>query len=287
MEKIILMAETGSDIPPKTAAEYGIHIVPMHISFGDETRDDGTFPSEEICAYYERTGTLPKTSASTPEDFTRAFDKIHSRWPEAHILYLAYSAVTTCSFQSAQIAAQGRDYVTSIDTKSVSVGQYAVVTRTARLLKEHPDWTRKQAVSAVQDLVRHVRMGFIPDKLEYLRAGGRVSNATALCGRLLSIHPLIEILDGRLQATKKYRGKLIQIAPRLVSEFAAKNSLKKEELWMIWSPGLPDEVKEAAENAAHDYGCRKITWVKTGGVITAHGGPSAFGIVGFSAGSSM
>ena len=41
-------------------------------SFGDVTRDDGTFPSEEICAYYERTRELPRTSGSTPEDFSRA-----------------------------------------------------------------------------------------------------------------------------------------------------------------------------------------------------------------------
>lgn len=45
-------------------------------------------------------------------------------------------------------------------------------------------------------------MCFIPDELEYLRAGGRVSNAVALCGKLLGIHPRIELLDGQLVATK-------------------------------------------------------------------------------------
>lgn len=60
MSKIILAAETGADIPPELAQRYNIQIVPMHVSFGDVTRDDGTFPSEEICAYYERTGELPK-----------------------------------------------------------------------------------------------------------------------------------------------------------------------------------------------------------------------------------
>ena len=109
---IILVAETGADIPAETARRRGIEIVPMHVSFGAETRDDGSFPSEEICAYYERTGELPKTSGSMPEDFTRVFDAIHQRAPQAQILYLAYSSVTTCSYQSAQIAVKGRDYVT-------------------------------------------------------------------------------------------------------------------------------------------------------------------------------
>ena len=41
MKKIVLMAETGSDITPELAKEYEIYIVPMHVNFGDETLDDG------------------------------------------------------------------------------------------------------------------------------------------------------------------------------------------------------------------------------------------------------
>ena len=48
MRKYIIVAETGSDISPEMAAEYGIEIVPMHVSFDDETLDDGSFPVEKI-----------------------------------------------------------------------------------------------------------------------------------------------------------------------------------------------------------------------------------------------
>ena len=281
MSNIILVAETGADIPPELAQRHGIRIVPMHVSFGSETRDDGTFPSEEICAYYERTGVLPKTSGSVPEDLIRVFDDIHASQPDAQILYLAYSSVTTCSYQSAQIAAEGRDYVTSIDTKFASAGQGVIVVKMAELLEQYPQWGMEEAVAAANALIRRARMAFIPNDMEYLRAGGRVSNATALCGRLLSIHPLIEILDGYLTATKKLRGKLPALVPRLISKYAEANALERDELWLIWGPGFPDAVKAAAEKAAHSCGFQKVTWVKTGGVITTHGGPSAFGIVGF------
>ena len=280
-ERIILTAETGADIPPETAERYGIHIVPMHVSFGSETRDDGTFPAEEICAYYERTRALPKTSGSTPEDFNIAFDRIHEQWPDARILHLAYSSVTTCSYQSAQIASEGRDYVTSLDTKMASGGQYAIVIRMAQLLEEHPEWTLEEAVSAARDLIERARMCFIPDKLEFLRAGGRVSNAAALCGKLLSIHPLIEFQNGYLGAARKLRGKLLALAPRLVREFTERQALEKEEVWLIWSPGFTEELRSALEQAARANGFQRITWVKTGGVITSHGGPGAFGVVGF------
>lgn len=279
--RIILVAETGADIPPELAERYGIQIVPMHVSFGDTTRDDGTFPSEEICAYYDRTGQLPKTSGSMPEDFIRVFDDIHRRWPAARILYLAYSSLTTCSFQSAQIAAKGRDYVTSIDTKAVSAGQQSIVLRTARLLEENPSMELKEVVAAVEKLIEASRMCFIPNDMEYLRAGGRVSNAVALCGKLLGIHPLIELQGGRLVATKKLRGKLDVLVPRLVARYAEENWMDREELWLIWAPGFPEEIKMEAEQTARSLGFQTVTWVKTGGVITTHGGPSAFGMAGF------
>ena len=278
---IILMAETGADIPPELAQRYHIHIVPMHVTFGTETRDDGTFPSEEVCEFYEKTGILPKTSGSVPEDFVKAFDEVHARYPESQILYLAYSSVTTCSYQSAQIAAEGRDYVTSIDTKMVAGGQCAVVVRMAQLLEAHPEWEMPQAVEAVNDLIARARMCFIPDQLEFLRAGGRVSNAVALVGRVLGIHPLIEILDGNLTATKKLRGKLLGVAPKLVADYAEREGLDREELWLIWAPGFSDEVRSVVEESARACGFQTIHWVKTGGVITTHGGPGAFGVVGF------
>ena len=128
MKQIVLVAETGSDINPALAAEYNIKIVPMHVSFDHETMEDGAFPVEKIVDYYEETGKLPKTSGSTPGDFETAFDRIHAEYPDAQLLYLAYSAVTTCSMQSAVLAAEERDYVTILDTKQVSAGQCNVVT---------------------------------------------------------------------------------------------------------------------------------------------------------------
>ena len=281
MEKIILLAETGSDIPEEVAKEYGIYIVPMHVSFGEETKDDGTFPAEDICSYYETTGKLPKTSGCVPEDFEKIFDQIKKENPDGHILYMAYSAVTTCSYQSAQIVAEGMDKITSIDTKQVSAGQYVAVITMAKLLKEHPEWTVEEAAEKAKDISSRVSMCFVPDKLEFLRAGGRVSNAAALCGALLKIHPQIEILDGYLQATIKLRGSMKKIAPQLVKDYITEQHLDLEEIWLIHAPGLSEEVKKLAEKAAYDCGVKTITWVKTSGVITTHGGPGAFGVVGF------
>lgn len=282
MKSIILVAETGSDITPELAAKYGIKIVPMHVSFDDSTYDDGAFPVQKICDYYDETGKLPKTSGSTPEDFEKMFDKIHVEYPEAQILYLAYSAVTTCSYQSAVIASEGRDYVTAIDTKQVSVGQGAVVMEMGRILQENPNMTLEQAVDTANELIARANMCFMPDNLEFLRAGGRVSNVVALGSRILHIHPCIEILDGKLVATKKYRGKMTKVAAQLIKDYAESYRLDRECLWLVYTVGLKDSVRQSVADAAKECGFKKTVWIQAGGVITTHGGPAAFGLAGFS-----
>ena len=286
MSGIILVAETGSDIPQEVAKKYGIHLVPMHVSFGGETLDDGAFPVERICEYYEKNKEIPKTSACSPGDFTKAYDEIRSLWPDKHILHLAYSAATTASYQSSILAAAEHDpgAITIIDTAQVSVGQAAIVIGLAQLLEQIPDTTLEEAKNAVDELCKKVHMCFLPDDLEYLRAGGRVNNVAYMGSRILNLHPCIEIIDGVLTATKKFRGSLKKIVPTFIREYTEKYNFNRERLYLIDSTGLDKEIYKIAEAEAKECGFKELIWMSTGCVITTHGGPGTFGLVGLSEG---
>ncbi len=282
---IILLAETGSDITPALARELGVWLVPMHVSMGNQTLDDGAFPPEEVCAWYDRTGKAPTTSGSTLYDFEQVYESIFAENPDARVLHLAYSAVTTCSYHSSQLALEGKPYadqVRLVDTKHVSVGQCAVVTAVSRWLKANPETTLEEAAQAAETIGLRTKMCFIPRNLDYLRAGGRVSNAVALVGNLLNLHPCIEIIDGKLIAGKKYRGQMKKVIPSLIRDFTEKNCLSKDHVYFIHSPYLEEDLKKVAEDTVRELGIREFAWIKTGCVITCHGGPGAFGIVGAS-----
>lgn len=283
---IILIAETGSDVTPELAKELGVRLVPMHVTLGSETLDDGAFPPEDVCAYYDRTGgKVPTTSGSTPYDFEKVYAEIFAQNPDAQLLHLAYSAVTTCSYHSSELAIEDKPYkqnVRIVDTKHVSVGQCAVVTAVAKWLNSHPEATLDEAAATAEVISKETQMCFIPRNLDYLRAGGRVSNAVALVGNLLHLHPCIEIIDGKLIAGKKYRGSMRKQVPQLIRDYNEKHDLCKDHVYFIHSPYLEDEVKQVAEETVKALGFRSFTWVKTGCVITCHGGPGAFGIVGVS-----
>ena len=280
MNPILLMAESGSDITPEIAAKYGITIVPMHVAFGGETRDDGSFPVEEMFAHYAKTRDLPRTSGCTPHDFEVVFERVQREHPGQPILHLAYSACTTCSMQSGVIAAEDLENIHFVDTKQVSAAQGAVVIAMAEYLKANPEATIEQAVEMAKEISAKVRMGFFPGDLDYLRAGGRVSNAAYLGAKLLSLHPLIEILDGKLMSTKKYRGNMAKVVNKLVTEYL-ENLDPSEPLYFIYGAGLDEKIMRDVEAIAEEKGFARVSWVQTGCVIAAHSGPGAFGLVGF------
>ena len=280
MKPILLTAESGSDITPEIARKYGVTIVPMHVSFGGETRDDGSFPTTEMFAHYAKTRELPRTSGCTPHDFEVTFDRLRAEHPGQGILHLAYSACTTCSMQSAIIASEDREGIAIVDTKQVSAAQAAVVIAVADYLAANPETTLEQAAAKAEEIAKTVRMGFFPGDLDYLRAGGRVSNAAYLGAKLLSLNPLIEILDGKLLSTKKYRGSMAKVVAKLMDDYT-ENLDPGRPLYLIYGEGLDEKIRLEAERLAKDKGFAQVSWVQTGCVIAAHSGPGSFGIVGF------
>ena len=283
MEQFVLLVESGADFPADLAARYGVQTVPMHVSFGADTKDDGSFPIEEIYSYFESTGSLTKTSGCTPDDFARVFAAIREKEPHKPILHLAYSAVTTCSYQSALVAAEGVPNVTSVDTKHVSAGQSLVTLLLARYLEANPGCTTEDAVRKAEELSARVKMGFFPGDLAYLRAGGRVSNAAYLGAKVLRLNPLIELKDGHLVATKKYQGRMDKVAPRLLHDFVQANNFSRDILAFVYSKGLSAAIHDEVDAAAREMGFKEILWIQTGGVVTTHCGPGGFGVCGITA----
>ncbi len=143
MGKIILVAESGCDVPANLRERYGIRIAPMHVILGDETKDDGTFPPSEVIEYFRKTGEIPSTSGAMTYDFAQVFDEVMESEPDASVLHIAYSAVTTCSYECARLAAKEHPEMpfAQVDTGMFSYGHYSVVIRMAELLETHPEWT--------------------------------------------------------------------------------------------------------------------------------------------------
>lgn len=280
MKKFIITTESGSDLSEELIKRYDIHIVPMHLSLGDRTIDDGSVPVEEIFQFYEKSNILPKTSGSTPEDYRFIFEKLVKKYPGAQIINIAYSAVTSVSYNSCRIAAEAFPNVHLVDSKNVSAGLAAIVVSTAQFIEKNPDVSPQEVVAFVEEIRERTHFLFLPQSLNYLRAGGRVSNVQFLGASVLKILPTIVLKDGYLVASKKYRGSFQRSIKKMVLDFLNDYDIEPGTVTVGGTPRLSESDIAIAitELSSHNFQNPQI--FEAGAVIASHGGPGAFGLVG-------
>ena len=257
MGKYVIVVESGSDVTPELCERYGIVRVPMHVTIGDETVEDGSIDPLEIYSRCNELGVMPKTSGCAPADFAHVYDRIHAEQPDATILHLAYS----------------------MDTRFVSVGQSLVAVETAKYIEAHPDATVDEVFAYTNSVMDRVLLGFVPTDLAFLKAGGRLSNVAFLGAHLLKIKPCIEVTGGKFVATKKFRGSMLKCARAFIDHMVAKGEIDYSHIGLAYSVGLSEELRDDMEIYAHDLGFKDVTWTQVGGVISSHCGPTAFGAV--------
>ncbi|MBM6616024.1 DegV family protein [Desemzia sp. RIT804] len=281
MKKIVFTTESGADVPKDLAEKYDIKIVPMHVVMdGNDYKDDGSLPVTEIYEYHDRTKLIPSTTSTNPNEYEEFFAKIQQDYPDCAIVHIGYTSKASSSFHNAEIAVEDFNNIHLIDALNVSAGLSVVVLYAAELLEENPEITLEELVTKVKASVPKSRMVFVPGSLEFLKAGGRVSNAAYIGASLLKIKPMIELVDGKLVSTKKYRGKMNRVSLELMQDYLDKYPIDRKQIYFVFSIGLAESIKTQMEAAAMEKGFKKVTWIEAGSVISTHGGPGAFGIAG-------
>lgn len=281
MRKFIIVTESGADIPLDLAKLHNIHVVPMHVIMESKSYADGSISITDLYDYYKRTKKVPSTSAANPSDYVHSFEKIKEENPDSIIIHVSYSSKPSCTYQNALIASDGMENIYHVDALNVTGGLGAVALKAAEIIEKQPDISANNLIESIKSYITRTRVAFIPGNLEYLRAGGRVSNAAYLGGTLLQLKPLIEIVEGELLSTKKYRGKMENVIDKFMKDYFEKYNMDKEQIYLLYSLGLEDHIKQRMEEIAKENGIKKITWLQAGCVITSHCGPGAVGISGF------
>lgn len=280
MSQFILVTESGADLPQKYIDRFNIKIVPMYVNFGENTFKDSDIKAEDVFDYYEKNKILPTTSGSTPNDFTEIFRNINETYLDAEIIYIAYSSVTTVSFNSARIAAEEFSNVHMIDSKNCTVGLGTVVIAAAEYIENNPGAEAQDIIQFVEEIRERTRFVFLPYSLLYLKAGGRISNASYIGAMLLKIYPTINLENGYLVAGSKYRGSFKKAYKNMIDQFFSRFELDRETIRLIKVHGLEKKDIIEIETILKEQGVTKTEWVDAGAVISCHGGPGAVGLAG-------
>lgn len=277
MGNIRVTVDSGADIPPERASELGIEVIPFHMSLGDVAFDDGEISPDDMLAICAEENVMPKTSACSPADYEAVFDRILKEDADAEILHLALSSDLTRSFLSALDASETEQRITCLDTQTVT-GAYGLIAEKVAQYVSGGNVSMADALAYAHSLIERIRLGFIPNDLAFLKAGGRLGNAGFMAAQLLNIRPVIEIEEGKLALKKKLRGSLKKIIGQFLDEFFAQ-PLDLEQVVLLYSSGLSEKAREVASTKAKEAGFREIRWLQAGCVISSHCGPNAFGCV--------
>lgn len=280
MRKIILSTESGADLPDDLALEHNVQVVPMHVIMDGEDYLDGSLPVQDIYNYYDRTKNIPSTTSTNSHEYQNFFTKINADFPDCIIVHIGYTSKASSSFQNAVIALEEFDNLFLIDALNVTGGLTAIVMYAVTLIEQEPTMQPDQLVEKIKTIIPKSKLAFVPGSLEFLRAGGRVSNVAYIGGALLKLKPRIELIDGNLVSNKKYRGKMSKVSEKLMRDYLNQYDIDREQLYLIYSIGLDEEIKQRMVEIAIEQGFINITWMQAGAMISTHSGPGGFGIAG-------
>lgn len=269
-----IVTDSASDLPPESAAEHGLTIVPLVVTFGEESFLSGVELSMED--FYRRLtapdAPFPKTAACSPGDFAAAFRAALDQGHEA-VVCITVGSKLSGTMKSAEIAREGMPdaAIHLIDSGTASMQFGLLVLLAAEMARGGA------AAQAIVDEVRRrvpaSKLYVALDTLEYLKRGGRISGAQAAIGSVLSVKPIITIADGTVETADKPRTR--SRARQRVIELLASEPV--EQAWVMHAQA-PD-MESFSEELATVLGLPrdKIGMGLIGPSVAPHVGPGAYG----------
>lgn len=278
---IRILIDSVADIGKAEAEKMNVIMLPMIISFGAEDYYDGVNLSPK--QFYEKlieSDTLPKTSQVTPYRFEEAFKKYTENGDE--LIVITISSKLSGTYEGAKQAAENfKDKVYVVDSMNAAIGERLLCEYALRLIEQGK--TAKEIVAILEEEKSKINVMAVLGTLEYLRKGGRISAAVAFAGEVLSLKPVVAVVDGEVKLVGKALGskKGNNLLNRLVQEKGGIDFSKP--YGTIYSgldrTTLDKYVKDSAALWAEHTDDVPVHIL--GGTIGTHVGPGAVGVAFF------
>lgn len=279
--KIAVSVESTHDLSKELLKEYDIKVIPFEITLGDETFKDGEKTTEEMFAYVDKFGVLPKTNAINEYTYTEYFEKLKKDYDA--VIHICLSSGITSTVGNAINAAKNVPETYIVDSKSLStgIGHLAIYARELAL-KGLP---AAEIAATVQARTEKLQVSFVIERLDYLHKGGRASGFQLLGANILKIRPRIVLKDGKMISDKKYRGDMGSVVAKYCADILAEFNTPDLERVFITYTSATEQMKEAATKACENAGFKKIIHTYAGGTIASHCGANTLGILYFNDGN--
>lgn len=273
---IRIVVDSTADLTPQVRQR--VIVVPLTIHFGEEEFVDGVNITGQ--EFYEKLVTskmMPSTSQATPYAFSAAFGQAVADGDE--VVAIVVSSKLSGTYQSAVIAAE--DYpgkVHVVDSLNIALGSAILTEYALRLVDE--GHSAQEITSLLEAARERVRLMAVVDTLEYLQRGGRLSKTAAIAGGLLSIKPIIGLVDGEIKVLAKGRGN--KQANNLMNQEVVKTGIDASVPMMLGYTGTDDEFLRKYRQDSGELWSADTPESLVCGVVGTHAGPGAVAVAFFS-----
>ena len=275
--KVAVVVDSTAYIPPALMAKYNIHVIPQILNWEGTSLRDGVDITPD--AFYRRLATakeMPTTSQPSAGEFHEFFSQV-AETAESIVAVLISKSLSGTQASATAAADMMPDFpIEIVDSESAAMGLGYMALAAARAAENGADY--KEAAEAARALVKDMRVLFVVDTLEFLHRGGRIGGAQRLIGSMLSIKPILHLLNGKIEPLASVRTKKKALAHLLdvaKEEMAGKSGIK---MAVVHAAAAEDAKKlnDQLEPLLHPD---EMHIVELSPVIGAHVGPKALGVI--------
>ena len=279
MAKIKVTCDSTCDLTQELYQKYDIHVVPLGITLGDTLYSDGVdIGAQEIFAYADAKGQLPKTSAVSPADYENQFRPFVEQGYE--VIHISISSEFSACYQNACLAAAELGHVHPIDSRNLSSGSGHLAVLAAELAQQGLE--ADAIVAELEQRKALLDVSFVLQRLDYLSMGGRCPGVVALGASLLKLRPEIRVVEGKMIVGKKYRGDAQRtILDYVKGRLEGRTDVDTHRIFITHAKAPQEIVDQVVTLVRQLHPFEEVLVTEAGCTISSHCGPDCLGVLFF------
>ncbi len=277
MEKIGLLIDTTSYTRDDLLNRSIIKAAPLGVSIDGVLYKEPDLSFETMMKYLSE-GRKMMTSQPSPGEFLHLYEAYYKEG-YTHIFVVALSEKVSGTYQSAVLAKSLVDFPITISVHSPKVASFGVALGLPILAEAIEKGISFDALEALYTKTyANAHVMFTLSNLMHLFRGGRLSRVAALLGTVLRIKPVIEMIDGKLELTRKERtnNQCFDYFMETIKKYHDKYQTIRLDIIQLQRPEWAEKIKEAVEEMYPNISIHMTNYISP--VFSVHLGDQGFGI---------
>lgn len=267
-----VFVDSGSSIKQNEKEIYDVEIIPLKINLnGNEYSDGVDIDNKLFYDFLINSNGFPKTSLPSLDQVQKKVENYVKNGDQ--VLILTISSGISGTYNAIRMLFQDNENVRVVDTKSAVGGIRILVQEVNKMRDKNID----EIVKKLETMIPKIRIYAIPETLEYLYKGGRLSKTVYFIGSILHINPIVGIKDGKVIMFAKKHGikNSMKYIINQLDEDPCDTNYDIIPSYTYNKKNVEDLIRMTPEK----YQKNMKTYDDIDYAIAAHWGPNAFGYI--------